>query len=389
MFDTDNQRVEKFDSVGIFISEWGKNGGIPVVPYHSTEDGEFWYPQGIAVDNEDNVYVADTGNHRIQKFTSDGTFSLNWGEYGTEAGQFSSPLGIATDSSNNVYVVDWENRRVQKFSSDGTYLAEFGVSSDGDGQFIWPYGVAIDSYDNIYVVDEYKCTIQKFDSAFVFLTKWGEFGTGNGKFNSPRGIGIDGKDNVYVTELNNHRVQKFTSDGEFLSIWGEYGDGDGQFYSPCGVTFDSSDNIFVADTFNHRVQKFAPPIVPADIEINPGVFNLKSKGNYISCYIEILEDYNVYDIDQTKDITFEFDGNYVIAEESPRNIGDNDSDGNPDLMVKFNRQDVYDILPFGYVELIVKGYLVDGFYFEGEDTVYVKDVGKDHTNENDPSSEEY
>ena len=93
----DNNRIQKFDSNGAFITKWGSSG---------SEDGQFNYPVGVAVDSSGNVYVADYVNNRIQKFDSNGTFITKWGSYGSEDGQFSYPYGVAVDSSGNVYVAD-------------------------------------------------------------------------------------------------------------------------------------------------------------------------------------------------------------------------------------------------------------------------------------------
>jgi DNA-binding beta-propeller fold protein YncE len=96
----------KFDSTGVYISNWGSEG---------SGDGQFFGPKGMEVAPDGSVYVADEGNDRIQKFTSDGTFLTKWGGTGTGDGLFKSPRGIATDSSGNVYVADRLNHRIQKF----------------------------------------------------------------------------------------------------------------------------------------------------------------------------------------------------------------------------------------------------------------------------------
>ena len=93
-------------------------------PYYHTQlgsggsgDGEFNYPSGVTVDSSGNVYVADSNNHRIQKFDSDGVFVTKWGSKGSGDGQFQQPSGIAIDSSGNVYVADSDNHRIQKFGT--------------------------------------------------------------------------------------------------------------------------------------------------------------------------------------------------------------------------------------------------------------------------------
>ena len=221
------------------------------------------------------------------------------------------------------------------------------------------------------------------------MTKWVTSGSGDGQFGRPSAVAVDSSDNVYVLENSKSRIQKLTSEGVFLTKWGTLGSGDGQFYGPLGVTVDGSGNVFVVDTGNRRIQKFGSLKISAVIDINPNVFNLKSKGNYITCYIEldIESEYDVYDIDQTLDI---FLDSIVPAEASPREIADSDGNGILDLMVKFDRQAIYeDIVLPDEVELFVTGSLIDGLKFEGSDIILVKDVGKDHTNDSDPSSVEY
>jgi tripartite motif-containing protein 71 len=126
-----------------------------------------WYvsrPHGIAVDASGNIYVADTLNHRIQKFDSSGNLVTKWGSEGTGDGQFISPIGVAVDTSDNVYVADSDNHRMQKFNSDGTFLAKWGSYGTGDGQFNYPTGVAVDASGNVYVADSSNDRIEKFNS---------------------------------------------------------------------------------------------------------------------------------------------------------------------------------------------------------------------------------
>jgi len=240
-----NHRIQKFSSDGTFLTTWGSSDAA---------DGQFKSPYNIAVDSSDNVYVAYSGNSGIQKFSSDGTFLTKWGSYGTADGQFSSTISIAVDSSGNVYVAEYMGHRIQKFSSDGTFLTTWGSFGTADGQFSQPNGIAVDSSGNVYVVDH---RIQKFSSDGTFLAKWGSSqGTADGQFSFPYGIAVDSSDNVYVVDALNSRIQKFSSDGTFLTTWGSGGTADCQFVFPIGIAVDSSGNIYVADRDNHSIQKF-------------------------------------------------------------------------------------------------------------------------------------
>jgi len=250
--------IQKLTSTGDFITKWGTYG---------TGEGQFNEPIGVAVDSSGNVYVADFGNHRIQKFTSTGTFEAKWGTQGTGDGQFFYPNGVAVDSSGNVYVADGYtitgNNRIQKFTSTGTFEAKWGTYGTGDGQFNGVSGVAVDSSKNVYVLDTGNNRIQKFTSTGTFITKWGSWGTGDGQFNIPYnayfgGVAVDSSDNVYMADYENQRIQKFTSTGTFEAKWGSWGLGDGQFDGPAHIAVDSSGNVYVSDYDSHRIQKFSP-----------------------------------------------------------------------------------------------------------------------------------
>jgi sugar lactone lactonase YvrE len=273
--DMSNHRIQKFDGEGTFLIKWGSYG-------RGSSNG-FYYPQGVAIDSAGNVYVTDTSNHRIQKFNGEGTFLIKWGSYGSGNGQFNFPYGVAVDSVGNVYVADASNR-IQKFNPKGTFLIKWGSYGEGNGRFNFPHGVAVDSVGNVYVADTDNHRIQKFNPKGSFLTKWGSYGSGDGQFYSPYGVAVDSADNVSVADTSN-RIQKFDAYGNFLTKWGSRGQGDGQFHYPYGVAVDSSDNVYVADTNNHRIQKFGQlsievEIVKIDIKPHscPNPLNVKSKG---------------------------------------------------------------------------------------------------------------
>src|SRR5688572_20151687 len=125
----------------------GSTGTWRVVAGDQTGPGQFDSPFGVAVDAEGNVYVADTGNHRIQKLSAAGQPLAQWGG----PGHFMQPLGLALDDQGNVYVADTGNDRIQKLSSAGEPLAVWGGPGTGPGQFASPTGVAVDRQGNVYV----------------------------------------------------------------------------------------------------------------------------------------------------------------------------------------------------------------------------------------------
>ena len=247
--DSENHRIVKYSGSGSYITSWGSFG---------TGNGQFDTPTDVTVDSSGTVYVVDHWNDRIQKFNSSGTFLAKWGTSGVNTGQFWAPIGIAVDVNSNVFVADGKNERIQKFSSTGTFLATWGSRGAGNSQFSGLYGVAVDSAGNVYVADALNKRIQKFSGNGVFLGKWGTDGIGPGQFKDLSFIAVDSANNVFVTDTAGNRIQKFSNTGSFLTSWGSYGVGNGQFDGPDGIAVDAGGNVFVSDISNNRIQKFAP-----------------------------------------------------------------------------------------------------------------------------------
>jgi len=242
--DTNNHRIQVFDSEGNLLKKWGTYG---------SGDGQFNFPTGVTLDGSGNTYVADKENHRIQVFDSDGNFLKKWGTYGSGDGQFDCPADVAVDGSGNVYVADGYNDRIQVFDSDGNFLKKWGARGSDDGQFCYSNGVAVDGSGNVYVADFWNHRIQVFNSDGKFLRKWGTEGAGNGQINRPEDVAVDSSGHVYVADSKNNRIQKFDSNGDLLKVWGV---GGVQFEEPTGIATDGSGNVYVTKYGGNCVEKF-------------------------------------------------------------------------------------------------------------------------------------
>lgn len=239
--DTFNNRVQRFSATGTWLSQW------------SVTD-----PGAVEVDGSGNVYVL-AGN-RVIRYTATGGFVTQWGTAGSGPGQFQFPLDLAVDAAGFVYVADWMNHRIQKFTGVGSFVTMWGTPGTGDGQFDQPASVcAADGF--VYVTEIGNQRVQKFTSSGSFVARWGDPGTGPGPL-FPTGIAVDANGFILVADSGSHRVLGFRSDGSYVWAFGSFGTANGQFNHPTALD-TSADRIYVLDKDNARVQVFAALATPA------------------------------------------------------------------------------------------------------------------------------
>ena len=193
--------------------------------------GQFAYPRGIAVDSHGDFYVADSRNNRIQKFRgTDWQYLTEFGGLFDEAksangdvkklttealGKMHEPNGVAIGPDDNVYVIDTWNGRIEVFSSKGRIKSAY-TTDDG---FFGPREIAVDPTGGSYVADTGKHRIVKFDKTGKKIMAWGSKGDKEGQFNEPIGLALDQAGNLYVADRLNFRIQVFSPTGQFLRQW--------------------------------------------------------------------------------------------------------------------------------------------------------------------------
>ncbi|XP_037950567.1 RING finger protein nhl-1 isoform X2 [Teleopsis dalmanni] len=245
--DSSNHRVQVFDSNGIFIKEFGEYGN---------GEGEFDCLAGVAVNRIGQYIIADRYNHRIQVLDPQGRFLRAFGSQGTADGKFNYPWGVTTDALGFIYVCDKENHRVQVFQSDGSFVGKFGSCGRGEGQLEHPHYIAVSNTNRVIVSDSNNHRIQIFDVNGKVVTTFGGEGSDDGQFKFPRGVAVDEQGYIFVADSGNNRIQIFNPDGSFLKTFGSWGSGDSEFKGLEGVAIMSNGNILVCDRENHRVQVF-------------------------------------------------------------------------------------------------------------------------------------
>lgn len=229
--------------------------------YGSIEDGEqrLNKPAGIAATSTGEVYIADSGNHRIVKLFNPGhnlIFNASVGVKGAEPGQFDEPSGIAVDSKGTLYVTDTWNHRIQVFNADLQFLDKWGKPGKENGRLNFPTGIAVTdknqewSYykqDFVIVIDLKGTRLQQFqpDGKFIRSITGADFSHPDCYLCH---LAIDYYDNIYVTDSKNHCIHKFDRHLEYLTSFGKYGTGDNEFIEPRGIAiYRRFGQVFVAE----------------------------------------------------------------------------------------------------------------------------------------------
>jgi tripartite motif-containing protein 71 len=252
-------QILEFDESGNFKVKFGGTGTGP---------GQFLLPSGIVVSNDSGrVYVTDALLNRIQIFDACGKLlspygstALQIGSTGTAPGFLYHPYGITVGEGGNLWVADTGNNRIQVFSQAGAFLFSMGGLGGGNGQFNAPTSLTFGN--GLWVSDTGNNRIQLFNIAYgdpnsfaptsaTFVQKFGSYGNGNGQFRGPFGIVSDGP-HVWVADSQNQRVQEFTSGGAFLGQISPF-----SYPSPYGITLDGA-GIWTVDYNTNQVILYSP-----------------------------------------------------------------------------------------------------------------------------------
>jgi sugar lactone lactonase YvrE len=260
--DTFNNRIQHLAADGTVLQVWGSFADLS---QGAAPGGTFYQPWGIAVGPDGSVYVADTWNHRIQKFTSDGTFVNMWGFFGQAETPFAlwGPRDIAIDQDGSVYVTDTGNKRVVIYDSEGNFISQFGSVGMEPGQFDEPVGIAVDKDGLVYVADTWNQRIQVMskdqNGTYVPYKNWDIVAWYGQSLDNKPFLAVDNNGNLYASDPEGYRILHFSTSSTFINYFGDYGTAANGLDLPTGIVDDGNGGVWVADAGNNRILHFTLP----------------------------------------------------------------------------------------------------------------------------------
>ena len=269
--DSLNNRIQHFDANGNFLGAFGVYGSIT---QGEAPLGMFSEPWDVALGPDGSLYVADTWNHRIQKFSPGGQPLAAWGYWGQDGAPtaFYGPRSIAVGPDGRVFVCDTGNKRIVVFDADGNFITQIGTGGAQPGQLDEPVGIAVDSQGRVYVADTWNQRVQVFapldasGQAYALDTSWDVAAWyGQSGENKPF-IAVAPNGHVFVTDPEGYRVLEFDSEGAFIRGWGDYGISAENFGQPSGIAVAPDGSVWVGDAGNNRIMMFVPDAAEENVQ---------------------------------------------------------------------------------------------------------------------------
>jgi sugar lactone lactonase YvrE len=376
--DSGNHRIRRVDANGIITTVAGNGSSGFTGDGGAATAASLSYPQGVALDTAGNLYIADTGNHRIRRVNTigvittvagNGSFDFTGDGGAATAASLSYPQGVALDTTGRIYVADSGNRRIRMVSASGVITTVagnglYGFAGDGGAAtaavLSYPQGVALDAAGNFYIADTGNQRIRKVDAGGVITTVAGNgsFGfAGDGgiataaKLGYPQGVALDAAGNLYIADQNNQRIRKVAPSGLIGTVAGNgsFGfAGDGGVGGAASLSYpqaavpDAAGNLYIADTGNNVVRKLQTGGVITTVAGN-GLFGFSGDGGAATAASlngpgSVATDVagNLYIADTYNHRIRKVDTNGVITTAAGNGVGAFAGDGGPAIAASIN-----------------------------------------------------
>ena len=234
---------------------------VNTVGSYGNGPGQFTLPLGVAANKHGVIFVSDSTNHRVEKFSPEGKFVISFGNQGTRNGCLDSPEGIALLAEDKVYVADRGNNRIQVFlQRNGRFAMGFGKKGNGPVQFNGPRALAVDvAWNRLLVTDCGNSRIQAVTLDGKPLMQFGTQGSIPLSNHFPYCITTDQDGFVFVTETRSRSVLILTPQGKLIKRLGANRDDLGLFRTPHGISIDSQGQVIVTDASSHSIYFFKLP----------------------------------------------------------------------------------------------------------------------------------
>lgn len=247
--DAKNANIQVFTLDGKFITRFGNKG--------DAHDGDMLMkPEGIAVDKNCNIFIADYTTGFIKKFDKTHQWLKTFASYGSKPGQNSESEFMSFGPNDWLYMAEAGNSEIDVFDANGNFQFSFGEPGKEPGQLNRPEAAKVDSQGRIVVADLGNNRVNIYSPQGTLIRSFGSEGSGPGQLKRPAGIAMDSHDNIFVSEIGNNRISLFDKNGKFIASWGEQGKQPGQFSNVHGILYYKN-RLYVADSGNDRVQVFS------------------------------------------------------------------------------------------------------------------------------------
>lgn len=233
-----NNRIVVMAPEGKAFFTFGTKGAGP---------GEFQHPMGIDVSKAGRVFVADTGNHRIQVFDLKGGFLYQFPVERSAGEAPPAPVDVlALARKHYLYISDKDNHKIKVHRQDGPFVFEWGGFGEERGHFRYPGMLTANAYNQIFVVDVLNTRVQEFDPDGHFINEIGTWGVSPGELFRPKGVAVDKDDRVFVSDSYMGCVQVFSDLGGFMGVVCQRG-AKREFTTPVGLAFDAQNRLYVVE----------------------------------------------------------------------------------------------------------------------------------------------